>query len=198
MEVSDGEVTILLQAIKRGDASAAERLLPLVYKELYRLARSYMGRERTDHTLQPTALINEAYLRLAHDDVDWKNRQQFIAVAANVMRRILVDHARTRRAEMRGGRLKRVGLNEEMAICEQASSDVLALHEALNRLEKLNARQVKVVEMRYFAGFSVEEIGSILSMSPRSVKRNWSLARIWLFNEIQRARNAGIPEQAEI
>ena len=198
MEVSDGEVTILLQAIKRGDASAAERLLPLVYKELYRLARSYMGRERTDHTLQPTALINEAYLRLAHDDVDWKNRQQFIAVAANVMRRILVDHARTRRAEMRGGRLKRVGLNEEMAICEQASSDVLALHEALNRLEKLNARQVKVVEMRYFAGFSVEEIGSILSMSPRSVKRNWSLARIWLFNEIQRARNAGIPESAEI
>lgn len=198
MEVPDGEVTILLQAIKSGDASAANRLMPLVYKDLHRLARSYMGRERIDHTLQPTALINEAYLCLAHDDIDWQNREHFIAVAANVMRRILVDYARNRLTEMRGGRLKRVGLNEEIAIREQDSREVLALHEALNRLEKLNARQVKVVEMRYFAGFSVEEIGSILSMSPRSVKRDWSLARIWLFNEIKRARNAGIPEQAEI
>ena len=198
MEVSAGEVTILLQAIKKGDASAAEKLMPLVYNELHRLARSYMGRERTDHTLQPTALINEAYLRLANDEVDWQNRQQFIAVAANVMRRILVDRARKRRSEKRGGGLKRVDLNEEVAICQQDSSEVLALHDALNRLEKLNARQVKVVEMRYFAGLSVEEIGCILNMSPRSVKRDWALARIWLFKEIQKSRVPGIPEETKV
>lgn len=188
MEVIDGEVTILLQAMKEGDASAAEKLMPLVYKELHRLARSYMSRERSDHTLQPTALVNEAYLRLVHDDIDWQNRQHFVAIIANAMRRILVDHARVRHAEMRGGNLRRVDLNGEVATSQQDSSEMLALHEALDRLEKTNSRQAKVVEMRYFAGLSVEEIGCILSMSPRSVKRDWALARLWLFKELQTSR----------
>lgn len=195
MDTHDGDVTLLLQAMKKGDASALEKLMPLVYEELHRLARFYMGRERPDHTLQPTALINEAYLRLAHDDVDWQNRQHFIAVAASVMRRILVDHARTRKTEMRGGGFKRVELNEDVAISEKSSGEVLALNEALNRLEMVNVRQAKVVEMRYFAGLSIEEIGGILNMSPRSVKRDWALARIWLFKEIQKSSVPGIPEE---
>jgi RNA polymerase sigma factor (TIGR02999 family) len=192
MHVAHGQVTLLLQAMKMGDESAAEKLLPLVYKELHRLAKSYMRRERPDHTLQPTALINEAYVRLARDEIDWQGRQHFIAVAANVMRRVLVDHARAHQAEMRGGRLQRVELKEELAISDKHSSEVLALHEALKHLEKLNPRQARVVELRYFAGLSVEEIGGILKMSPRSVKRDWALARIWLFKEIQ-----GVPVSRE-
>lgn len=189
MQEAHSEVTLLLHAMKNGDEAAAEKLLPLVYKELHRLARSYMRRERPDHTLQPTALINEAYLHLAHDDVDWQNRQHFIAVAANVMRRVLVDHARARHAERRGGQLQRVELKDDLPISEKYSGEVLALNEALDRLEELNPRQARVVELRYFAGLSIEEIGSILQISERSVKRDWSLARIWLFKEIQKPRS---------
>jgi RNA polymerase sigma-70 factor (ECF subfamily) len=185
MHAAHGEVTMLLQAMKSGDESAAEKLLPLVYKELHRLARSYMHRERPDHTLQPTALINEAYMRLACDEIDWQGRQHFIAVAANVMRRVLVDHARAHHADMRGGQFQRVELNEDLAISEKDSNEVLALHEALNHLEAFNPRQAKVVELRYFAGLSVEEIAGILKVSIRSVKSDWALARIWLFKEIQ-------------
>jgi len=185
MHAAQGEVTMLLQAMKSGDESAAEKLLPLVYKELHRLARSYMHRERPDHTLQPTALINEAYMRLARDEIDWQGRQHFIAVAANVMRRVLVDHARAHHADMRGGQLQRVELNEDIAISEKHSNEVLALHEALTHLEALKPRQAKVVELRYFAGLSVEEIADILKVSIRSVKSDWALARIWLFKEIQ-------------
>jgi RNA polymerase sigma-70 factor, ECF subfamily len=185
MHTAHGEVTMLLQAMTGGDESAAEKLLPLVYKELHRLAKSYMRRERPDHTLQPTALINEAYMRLARDEVDWQGRQHFIAVAANVMRHVLVDYARAHQADMRGGRLQRVELNEDFVISEKYSKEVLALHEALKHLEKLNPRQAKVVELRYFAGLSLEEIAGILKISTRSVKRDWSLARIWLFKEIQ-------------
>lgn len=194
MEIVDGEITILLQAMTNGDASAAEKLMPLVYKKLHRLARSHLGRERSDNTLQPTELINEAYLRLVHHHIDWKNRQQFIAVVANLMRRILVDHARTRHAKKRGSSLKRVDLKEEVVIRRQDSNELLALHEALNRLEKLHVRQAKVVELRYFAGLSVEEIGDILSMSQRTVKRDWALARLWLFKEIQKSCLCGVSE----
>ncbi|QNI31736.1 sigma-70 family RNA polymerase sigma factor [Alloacidobacterium dinghuense] len=195
MHAADSQVTLLLQAMRKGDASAADKLMPLVYKELHRLAKSYMRRERTDHTLQPTALINEAYLRLAYDAVDWQNRQHFVAVAANVMRRLLVDHARTRQAEMRGGDLQRVELNEEIAISAKHSGEVLALHEALNLLAEVNTRQAKVVELRYFAGLSVEEIAGILNVSPRTVKSDWALARVWLFNEIQRSRASKLDKQ---
>jgi RNA polymerase sigma-70 factor (ECF subfamily) len=175
-----GQVTLLLRAMKSGDQSAAGRLLPLVYDELHRLARSYMHRERIDHTLQPTALINEAYLRLARENVDWQSRQHFIGVAANVMRRLLVDHARAHNAQMRAGGLQRVELDEGFIVSSEQSKEVLALHEALTVLEEADPRQAKVVELKYFGGFSVEEIAAILEMSPRSVKRHWALARIWL------------------
>src|SRR6202522_2175978 len=128
MSADDGQVTLLLKAMKNGDESAAGKLLPLVYNELHRLAKSYMQRERPDHTLQATALINEAYLRLARDTVDWQSRQHFIGVAANVMRRLLVDHARARNAEMRVGRLQRVELEDHFVISNERSEEVLALH----------------------------------------------------------------------
>lgn len=185
MSASNGDVTTLLRAMSSGDKSAAEKIFPLVYDELHRLAKSYMRRERPDHTLQPTALINEAYLHLNGNTVDWQNRQHFIAVAANVMRHVLVNHARARKAGIRGGGLQRVELKEKVAICEDRSDEVLALHDALNRLEELNPRQAKVVELRYFAGLSMEEIGSILNRSARSVKRDWSVARLWLFGQMK-------------
>jgi len=185
MSSSGGEVTILLKAMNQGDPTAAEKLLPLVYTELRRLAAAYMRGERPNHTLQPTALVNEAYLRLVDDGVDWRGREHFIAVAANTMRRVLVDYARARNASMRGGGLQRVELEDGLALSQQTSDEVLALHDALDRLEKVNPRHAKVVELRYFGGLSVEEIGGIMNMSPRSVKRDWAMARIWLFKEVQ-------------
>ena len=194
MCAADGEVTLLLKAMKNGDESAAEKLLPLVYSELHRLAKSYMRRERPDHTLQPTALINEAYLRLARDNVDWQSRQHFIGVAANVMRRLLVDHARAHNAERRSGGADRVELGEGLMISIERSAEVLALHDALTGLEGVDPRQAKVVELRYFGGFSVAEIGDILEMSPRSVKRHWALARIWLLKQMKKPRDPGAPQ----
>jgi RNA polymerase sigma-70 factor, ECF subfamily len=187
MNTPDGQVTLLLKAMKTGDESAASKLLPLVYNELHGLARSYMKRERTDHTLQPTALINEAYLRLAGHNVDWQSRQHFIGVAANVMRRLLVDHARAHNAQMREGALHRVEMDDGLMLSDERSREVLALHDSLDELERVNPRQAKVVELRYFGGFSVEEIGEILGMSPRSVKRDWALARIVLLKQMQGA-----------
>jgi RNA polymerase sigma-70 factor, ECF subfamily len=189
MCAADGEVTLLLKAIKNGDESASEKLLPLVYSELHRLAKSYMRRERPDHTLQPTALINEAYLRLARDNVDWQSRQHFIGVAANVMRRLLVDHARAHNAERRSGGADRVELEEGLMVSIERSGEVIALHDALTGLEGVDPRQAKVVELRYFGGFSVAEIGDILEMSPRSVKRHWALARIWLLKQMNKVRD---------
>jgi RNA polymerase sigma-70 factor (ECF subfamily) len=185
MHMTTEQVTLLLQAMKSGDPSAADKLLPLVYNELHRLASSYMRRERPGHTLQPTALINEAYVRLAGNDVDWQSREHFLGVAANVMRRVLVDHARAHQAEMRGGRLQRVELEEQLAISRERSAEVIALDEALDDLEKMNPRQARVVELRYFSGLSFEEIAAVLKIAPRSVKRDWALARIWLFKKMQ-------------
>src|ERR1700734_4301749 len=190
MAADDGQVTLLLKAMKNGDESAAGKLLPLGYDELHRLARSYMQRERPDHNLQPTALINEAYLRLARENVDWQSRQHFIGVAANVMRRLLVDHARAHNAQMRDGGLQRVELEEGLMVSSGRSKEVLALHDALTTLEGVDPRQAKVVELRYFGGFSVEEIGNILDISPRSVKRHWALARIWLLKEMKKPRES--------
>jgi RNA polymerase sigma factor (TIGR02999 family) len=184
MANAGGDVTRLLKAMQSGDPSAAEALLPLVYAELHRLAASYMRRERQDHTLQPTALIHEAYLRLANDPVDWQNREHFIGVAAHIMRRVLVDHARAHNAAMRGGKLERVDFEEGFAATAERSAEVLSLDEALNRLSALRPRQARVVELRYFGGLSIEQIAGLLSIAPRSVKRDWSLARIWLFKEL--------------
>jgi RNA polymerase sigma-70 factor (ECF subfamily) len=184
MSANEGDVTALLKAMNRGDTTASEKLLPLVYGELHRLAKSYMRRERSDHTLQPTALINEAYLRLAHDSTDWQSRAHFIGIAANVMRRVLIDHARSHNAGIRGGGLQKLELDEDLIASEDKSLELLALDEALARLEKENPRRAKVVELRYFAGLSIEEIAHILGIAPRSVKRDWAVARAWLFKEI--------------
>lgn len=185
MEIEKGQVTQLLKAMAKGDSEAADKLLPLVYGELHRLASSFMRNERPDHTLQATALINEAYLRLARDDTDWNNREHFIGVAANVMRRVLVDYARAHKAERRGGGLKRVEMHDDLAISAEKFGEVEALDVALSNLERRNPRQGKVVELRYFGGLSVEQVASLMGLSPRSVKRDWSLARIWLFRELQ-------------
>lgn len=186
----DGQITVLLKALNEGDASAAEELLPLVYSELHRLAAAYMRRERADHTLQPTALINQAYLRIAQQQqVEWQNHAHFIGFAANVMRRVLVDHARERHAEMRGGKQIRVELEEQHAVTAKSSVEVLRLEDALTRLEKLNPRQAKVVEMRYFGGFSTEEIAVALGIAPRSVNRDWALAKLWLLSEVEEPKS---------
>jgi RNA polymerase sigma-70 factor (ECF subfamily) len=185
MEPVSGEVTQLLKAMRGGDSSAAEHLLPLVYSELHRLAQAYMRRERPDHTLQATALINEAYLRLVGEDIDWNSRAHFIGLAAHVMRQVLVDYARAHAAQRRAGGLQRVEMEDDLAIAPERLDEVVWLDEALKLLTAENARQGRVVELRYFGGLSVEEIARILEVSPRSVKRDWSLARIWLFRHLR-------------
>jgi RNA polymerase sigma factor (TIGR02999 family) len=185
MELEKGEVTELLNEMAKGDSRAADLLLPMVYAELHRLAAAYMRRERPDHTLQATALINEAYLRLSKENGEWNNREHFIGMAANVMRHVLVDHARAHKAKQRDGGLKRVEMHGDMAISEEKLEGVVALDEALKRLEMLYPRRAKVVELRYFGGLSVEKIASLLEVSERSVKRDWSLARVWLFRELK-------------
>jgi RNA polymerase sigma-70 factor (ECF subfamily) len=187
------QTTRLLKAVHAGDNAAAERLLPLVYAELHRVANAYMRRERQDHTLQPTALINEAYLRLIQEDVDWNSREHFIGFAAHVMRRVLVDYARARNADQRGGKRERVELQDQLAISPERLDEVSQLDEALDRLAKMNPRQAKVVELRYFGGLSVEQIGATLGIAPRSVKRDWALARIWLFEELKPRSNPANP-----
>jgi RNA polymerase sigma-70 factor, ECF subfamily len=192
MDNDGGQVTQLLKAMHAGDTQAAESLLPLVYAELHRLAKGYMRRERPDHTLQATALINEAYLRLVGEDIDWNSRAHFIGLAANVMRRVLVDYARARNAEQRGGGLQRVEMEDELAVSAEQLDEVEHLDEALKKLERENPRQARVVELRYFGGLSVEQIGALLQIAPRSVKRDWALARIWLFRELR--PGAKVPE----
>jgi RNA polymerase sigma-70 factor, ECF subfamily len=179
-----GSVTELLKAMNRGETGAAEELLPLVYAELHRLACGYMRRERRDHTLQPTALINEAYLRLARGSVDWQSRAHFIGVAATLMRRILVDHARAHLAAVRGGKARRVEFEETFGLLMERSKELIALDDALPRLEALFPRQARVVELRYVGGLTFEEIGVVLGISARSAKRDWALARMWLFEAV--------------
>jgi len=182
------DVTQLLLAWSGGDRVAGDELLSAVYAELHRQAARAMRRESSDHTLQATALVHEAYLRLVDQRrVEWRNRAQFYGVAAQVMRRILVDHARGRDAEKRGGGVSAVSLGDADAIAEQSSSeavDVLALHDALERLAALDPDQAKVVELRYFGGLSIEETAETLGISPATVKREWSVARAWLKREL--------------
>ncbi|MGA7522670.1 MAG: sigma-70 family RNA polymerase sigma factor [Acidobacteriaceae bacterium] len=185
MEPGSGEVTQLLKAMHGGDSAAAEHLLPLVYNELHRLAKAYMRRERSDHTLQATALINEAYLRLVGEDIDWNSRAHFIGLAAHVMRQVLVDYARAHAAQRRAGGFQRVEMEDSLAIAPERLDEVVWLDEALHRLGAENARQAQVVELRYFGGLSVEEIAAMIEVSPRSVKRDWSLARIWLYRYLR-------------
>jgi RNA polymerase sigma-70 factor (ECF subfamily) len=195
MDAGPGQVTQLLKAMQMGDSRAAEDLLPLVYAELHRLAKAYMRRERPDHTLQATALINEAYLRLVKEDADWNNRSHFIGVAAMVMRRVLVDHARAHNADRRAGGLKRVEMSDDLVISVEQLDEVVLLDDALTKLAKEKPRQARVVELRYFGGLAVEQISDLLGIAPRSVRRDWSLARIWLFRELRPGEKP--PEEEE-
>ena len=185
---SSGEVTRLLLAWSRGDEKALEELIPLVYEELRRLAQRHLRGERSGHTLQPTAVVHEAYLKLVDQKrITWKNSRQFFAVAAQTMRRLLVDHARRRDADKRGGGATRVPLEDAEASTPAREVDVIALDRALERLAALDGTQAKVVELRYFAGLTVEETADVLGTSPSTVAREFRVARAWLQRELTAA-----------
>ena len=179
------EVTQLLLAWSDGDNSALEKLIPLVYDELRRLARRYMVRERSGHTLQTTALVNEAYLRMVDlKEVQWQNRAHFFAVSAQLMRHILVDFARSRGYKKRGGGTVQIPIDDALDVSTHEPSDLIALDDALNSLAEIDARKSKVVEMRFFGGLSVEETAHVLKISPETVMRDWKMAKVWLLREI--------------
>ena len=181
------EVTKLLLAWGTGDAAALEQLLPVVYRELHGMARRYMAEERPDHTLQASALVNEAYLRLIkQNSVAWENRAQFFGIAAQMMRRVLVNHARDRTADKRGGHALRVSLDDAISFFEERDVNLVALDDALNGLAELDAQQSKIVELRFFGGLTIDEISLQLNISPATVKRDWSTAKLWLLREISK------------
>jgi len=183
--ISPQEVTQLLAAWGQGDRSALDRLLPLVHAELRRIARRQMSQERPGHTLQATALVNEAYLKLAdQQEFEWQNRAHFFAVAAQVMRHILIDHARAHAREKRGGGAIQVSLNEIAVVNEDQAEHFIALDEALRSLEYLDPQKSKIVELRYFGGLSIEETAEVLDISSRTVRREWQRARAWLYRMI--------------
>jgi len=187
MEADPQNITQLLINVSEGDKQAYDRLLPLVYGELRAMAGRALRKERQGHTLQPTALVHEAYLKLIEQrSVRWHHRAHFFGIAAQLMRRILVDHARARQTAKRGGRWARVALDEGLAPEERAGVDVVALDAALERLAQIDAQQGRIVELRFFAGLSNEEVASVLGISLAMVKRDWAMARAWLYRELSR------------
>ena len=180
-------VTALLQQIRQGDRAAESDLIPLIYNQLQAIARRQMAHERPDHSLQATILVHEAFLRLVGDSqIDWSNRAHFFALASRVMRRMLVDHARAANAQKRPGARQKVELDSALVFVEAQAADVMALDQALERLAAWDARQCRVVEMHFFGGLGFEEIGEVLSVSPRTAKRDWSMARAWLYRELSK------------
>jgi len=178
-------ITQLLTRWSSGDKAALDELIPLIYPELRRLARAYMGRENSGHTLQTSALINEAYLRLVNQqDVKWKDRAHFFAVAAQVMRHILVDHARRYRSNKRGAGAEHVQLDDVAVICVERATDLIALDDALNRLALIDKRKSHIVELRFFGGLTVEETAEVLHLAPITIMREWRAAKAWLGREI--------------
>jgi RNA polymerase sigma factor (TIGR02999 family) len=183
------DATELLRAWSNGDGSALDRLVPLVYQELHRLARRYMRQERPDHTLQPTSLVNEAYLRLIDvNRIQWQNRAHFLAVAAKTMRRILVESARRRHRHKRGGDVVLVALDQAPDIGQAKGADLVALSDALTTLATFDPRMSQVVELRFFGGLSVEETADVLSVSPETVMRDWKTAKVWLLRELSHTK----------
>ena len=183
---SPHRVTQLLEQWSHGDNAALAELSPLVYEELRRLAHRHMGRERPDHTLQTTALVNEAYLRLADQtNPRWQNRAHFFAVAARAMRQILVSYARSQRAEKRGGGAVKMELDEAALVSPEESKQIVDLHEALETLATLDARKAQVVELKYFGGLNYDEMAEVLKISPITVRRDWRFARAWLYTELR-------------
>lgn len=180
-----GEVTQLLIELRVGNRDAEAKLIPLVYTELRRLAAHYLRGERVDHTLQPTALVHEAYIRLTKlHEVDWQSRSHFFATAATVMRRILVDHARAQQAEKRAALHNAISLEDSLVVSSATSSELVALDEALDKLAQLDPRRSKIVEMRFFGGLSEEEAAMVLGVSSRTVKRDWRIAKAWLYDRL--------------
>ena len=183
--LSPGPVTRLLLDWSDGDERARDEMLPLVYDELRRLAAMYLLRERRDHTLQPTALVHEAYLRLVDQrQVNWKNRAQFVGLAAVMMRRILVNHARDRAAAKRGGDMQKVPLSDADEPGTPQDVDVIVLHEALDQLGAIDPRKSRIVELKFFGGLTTNEIAEVLQLSPATIERDWSFARAWLYDAI--------------
>jgi len=189
---SPQEVTQLLRDWGQGDQAAVEKLLPLVYDELHRMAQRYMAREHPDHTLQTTALIHEAYLKLADQgEKQWENRAHFFAVAAQAMRHILVDYARTQHRAKRGGEVVFTSLAEAPLVSSERSAEVVALDEALTALAAVDQRKSRVVELRFFGGLTEDETAEVLKISPETVKRDWRSAKLWLLRELRRGEGQG-------
>lgn len=185
IENTRAEITGVLVSIDAGDRSAAHRLLPLVYDELRSLASRFMRREDADHSLQPTEVVNEAYLRLVNiERVKWQGKTHFLAVGARAMRRVLVDHARRKLSKKRGGRPQRVELTEDLQITTERDTDVLALEEALEKLQMLDPRQARIVELRFYGGLTVLEVAEVMDLSKRTVGREWGMVRAWLRREL--------------
>jgi RNA polymerase sigma factor (TIGR02999 family) len=184
---SVGHVTVLLRELRGGDKSAEARLLDLVYPELRKIARNFLRKERAGHTLQPTVLVNEAYLQLAaQQDKVWENRAHFYAVAAQLMRRLLVDYARQRNAAKREGRQQKVELTDAIAITDEGLNEILDIDEALRRLAEFDPRSSRVVVLRFFGGMTEAEIAEVLGIAERTVKRDWNVAKAWLHGELSR------------
>ena len=185
MNASPGEITVLLASIQVGDPQAREKLMHLVYRELRRRAAYHMKSERAGHTLQPTALVNEAYLKLVEQpNINFESRAHFFGIAARLMRQILIDHARAHRAAQRGGGQDKLSLDSALVFAPEKSKEVVDLDEALTRLEQIDPRQGRIVELLYFGGLSVKETATVLGISERTVKRDWSFARLWLKREL--------------
>jgi RNA polymerase sigma-70 factor, ECF subfamily len=179
------EVTRLLQSINEGNREAVDALVPLVYSELRKLAAHYLKSEREGHTLQPTALVHEAFLKLVEQETAWQNRNHFFAMAASLMRRILVDYARGYKAEKRGGTAEKVSIEDAFVFVKEKPVEMIALDEALENLAKIDARRARVVELRFFGGLQTEEIAEVLGVHPNTVLRDWNLARAWLKTQMQ-------------
>ncbi len=186
MDREPDEITQLLIAWRNGEPAALDDLMPIVHRELKRIARNFMRRQRVGHTLQTTALVNEAFVRLVDSDkVNWQDRSHFFAISAQLMRRVLVDAARRKNSEKRGGDRVQVTLADDAGTIEADQVDVVAIDDALKRLAELNQRQCQIVELRYFGGLTEEEIAETLNISSRTVRRDWNLARAWLFRELK-------------
>jgi RNA polymerase sigma factor (TIGR02999 family) len=181
-----GQVTRLLNDWSDGDSTALDELIPIIYDELRSLAAHYLRRERADHTLQPTALVHEAYFRLVDQkEVRWQSRAHFFGIAAQMMRRVLIDHAKSQGRAKRGGGRQKVDLDQAAGLSEEQASEVMALDDALEALARIDPRKSKIVELRYFGGLSVEETAEVLGVSPNTIMRDWAMAKAWLYNEIK-------------
>jgi len=190
----DEDITRLLNDFSNGDQDAFERIIPIVYQELHRIAERHMNRERDGHTLQPTALINEIYLRLFNKKIEYNDREHFLATTSLILRRLLVDHSRRINADCRQGKLIKIPLEEALDSPAEPRYDLVALNDALSDFERLNPRASKVVEMRFFGGFQLSEIAEVLGVSLATVKRDWSFAQVWLYIQLsERTEDTGAP-----